>query len=63
MKRLLDPDDPFFAKPWRRWATSLAPMAWGLTEFWFQEPFWGILFLGAGVYAFYALILNRPKDS
>lgn len=63
MKRLLDPDDPFFAKPWRRWATSLAPMAWGLTEFWFQEPFWGILFLGAGVYAFYALILNRPKGN
>lgn len=60
MRKFLDADDPFFAKPWRRWATALAPIAWGLFEFWMQGPFWGILFVGLGSYAFYALIL-KPR--
>ena len=63
MKQLLNPDDPFFAPVWRRWATSLLPMAWGLVELWFAEPFWGILFLAAGAYAFYVLIFKGPSGS
>ena len=61
MKKLLDADDPFFAAPWRRWATALAPMAWGLFEFWMQDPFWATLFVGAGAYAGYILIFIGPS--
>ena len=63
MRPFLNPMDPFFAKPWRRWATALVPAAWGLFEFWSGNPFWGILFITAGGYAYYILILTRPKDS
>jgi hypothetical protein len=61
MKKMLDPDDPFFAAPWRRWATFLLPTLWGLAEFWFQEPFWGVLFLGSGLYAGYVLLIRGPS--
>jgi hypothetical protein len=63
MKKLLDADDPFFAVPWRRWATSIFPVAWGLVEFWFAEPFWGVLFIGAGVYAGYELLIKGPSGT
>ncbi len=61
MKKLLDANDPFFAPVWRRWATCVLPGAWGVAEFWFSEPFWGIIFVAAGVYAFYQLILKGPE--
>ena len=60
MRKLLDADDPFFAQPWRRWATFLAPTAWGLFEMWMRDPFWGILFIAAGGYAGYVLIVKGP---
>lgn len=56
--KLLDPDHPFFAAPWRRWATALFPAAWGAVEFYFGNPGWGILFVAAGAYAFAVLILH-----
>lgn len=62
MKPFLNPDDPFFAKPWRRWAATLGPLGWGLVEFWMSQPFWGVLFVAAGAYAGKVLILNRPSD-
>ena len=61
MKKMLDADDPFFAAPWRRWATFLVTTIWGLGEFWFEQPFWGALFLGAGLYVGYVLILKGPS--
>ena len=61
MRKFLDADDPFFAPKWRRWATFLAPTAWGLFEFWMHDPFWAVLFVGAGVYAGYVLILKGPS--
>ena len=63
MKKFLDPNDPFFAPVWRRWATALFPIAWGLVEFWFNEPFWGILFIAAGAYAGYVLLIKPPSDT
>jgi hypothetical protein len=61
--KFLDPDDPFFAKPWVRWATVVLPIVWGLVElFWTKSTMWGALFIAIGVYAFWALFLNR-KDS
>lgn len=62
MKPFLDPNDPFFAKPWRRWATSLLPIAWGVFEFWMLDPFWAILFLALGFYALNKLIIQPRLD-
>lgn len=60
--KILDPNDPFFAKAWVRWATALLPMLWGLVEFYYNSPGWGILFLCAGAYAFYMLILKASDN-
>ncbi len=62
-RKFLDRDDPFFAAPWRRWATTILPLAWGLVELlWLEQPFWAILFLAAGAYAGWELILRPEKD-
>lgn len=58
--KFLDPNHPFFAKPLARWVTALAPIAWAGVEFWMQQPFWGVLFGAAGVYAGYVLIYKGP---
>lgn len=59
----LDPNHPFFAKLWVRWATALFPLAWAALEFIFNSPGWGVLFAGAGVYAFYILIIKGPDQA
>lgn len=59
---LIDPNHPFFAKQWRRWATTLAPMAWGLAEFSWGNPGWALMFFAAGAYAGYALLIAKSGD-
>ena len=59
--KLLDPDHPFFAKPWRRWVTALVPMAWGVAELSFGNPGWALMFGAAGAYALWILILKKPQ--
>jgi hypothetical protein len=60
--KFLDPNDPFFAKPWVRWVTVLVPVGWGIVEFaWIGSPFWGLLFLAAAGYAAWALFFNRDS--
>lgn len=61
--KFLDPDHPFFRRPAARWATALLPMGWGLVEFWFDSPGWGILFVGAGAYAAWVLLIKGPSGS
>ena len=61
--KFLDANHPFFRPVWRRWVTGLLPMAWGVAEFWFDSPGWGILFVGAGAYALYVLVVIGPSDS
>ena len=61
--KFLDPNHPFFRKVWVRWVTALAPMAWGAFEFWMQQPFWGIIFIAAGAYAYYTLIVKGPDQT
>jgi hypothetical protein len=56
---LLDPNDPFFARPWVRWTTVLVPLGWGLMELATGAPGWAMLFLAAGGYAGWVLILRR----
>ncbi|MDP2737883.1 MAG: hypothetical protein Q8O82_04025 [Pseudorhodobacter sp.] len=58
--QFLDPDHPFFRRPATRWATALVPLAWGGAEAWSGNPGWGVLFIGAGVYAFWMLIVKGP---
>jgi hypothetical protein len=61
--KFLDPDDPFFARPWVRWLTVLVPVGWGIAEFaWIGSPFWGLLFLAAGAYAGWALFIARKGE-
>ncbi len=55
---LLDPKDPFFAKPWVRYVTAGFPLAWGLFEFATGSPGWGLMFVAAGAYAAWVLILS-----
>jgi hypothetical protein len=61
--KFLDPNHPFFAPVWRRWATAIVPLAWGALELAWGNPGWAILFLGAGAYAFWMLILKGPDAS
>lgn len=60
--KFLDPNDPFFAKPWVRWVTVLLPLGWAAVELWQGSPFWGMLFLAAGLYAGWQLFFNRKPD-
>ncbi len=53
--KLLDRNDPFFAKPWVRAISVLFPLIWGIVEFFNDSPGWGILFVAAGAYAAYEL--------
>jgi len=61
--KFLDPNAPFFRSPLVRWLTVLLPLGWGVVELvWRQEPFWGLLFLGAGGYAGWMLFVVRKRD-
>ncbi|PZR00080.1 MAG: hypothetical protein DI533_05595 [Cereibacter sphaeroides] len=59
--QFLDPNHPFFARPWVRWATAIAPLAWAAVELYSGNPGWAILFGAAGAYAFWMLIIKGPK--
>ncbi|MGL4311141.1 MAG: hypothetical protein ACRCSU_11695 [Paracoccaceae bacterium] len=59
--KFLDPDHPFFAAPWRRWATALLPLFWAGVEIWTGNPGWAVLFAAAGAYAFWILIVQGPS--
>jgi hypothetical protein len=62
MRKFLDPEYPFFSRAWVRWVTAMLPLGWGLFElFWLENPFFGILFLAAGIYAFWVLIVKRKR--
>jgi hypothetical protein len=58
MRKLLDRNDPFFRRVWVRWLTVILPLLWGAVEFWHSQPFWGVLFIAAGVYAAWELLLR-----
>ena len=60
--KILDPDDPFFAPVWRRWATVLFALFWGGIELFFGNPGWAVLFGAAAAFAFYVLIYQGPSS-
>lgn len=61
--KILDANDPFFKPVWRRWVTAVLPLVWGGVEIVLGNPGWGILFVAAGGYALWALILKGPSDN
>ncbi len=60
--KILDANDPFFAKPWRRWATSLFPLLMAAIELWHRNTGWALLFAAIAAYAFYILIYKGPTE-
>lgn len=60
--KFLDPNHPFFARAWVRWATAVLPVLWAGVEFINDNPGWGVLFAGAGAYAFWMLIVRGPDQ-
>ena len=59
MSKFLDRDHPMFRQAWVRWATVAFPLAWGAFEFYNGSPGWGIVFVGAGLWALWELVLRR----
>ena len=50
MRRLIDLDHAFFARPRRRYITVAICALWGLFELWTGAVMWAVIFLGvAGV--------------
>lgn len=61
--KFLDPDHPFFAPMWRRWATTLLPLAWAGMELWNGSVQWALLFAAIGAYAGWMLLAKGPSSS
>jgi hypothetical protein len=61
--KIIDPDHPFFAPLWRRWATVLFALFWAAVELSMGSPGWAVLFGAAGAYAFYVLIMQGPSGT
>ena len=60
--KFLDPHHPMFNSFVVRLLTTILPILWsGLEFFVFQSPFFGLVFLAAGLYAGYMLFIERPK--
>ncbi|WP_415182906.1 hypothetical protein [Phaeovulum sp.] len=57
--KVLDRHDPFFAAPWRRWLTVLAPGVWAVFELMTGSPGWALMFAAISTYAAWELFLRR----
>lgn len=57
--KFLDRDHPFFERPLNRWLTTVLPMAWGAVELYTGNPGWAALFLAAGAYAGWELLIRK----
>lgn len=57
--KFLDRDHPFFEKPVTRWITTVIPLSWGVFELVLGNPGWAILFLAAGAWAAWELLIRK----
>lgn len=61
--KLLDFNDPFYKPLWLRIVIVAVAAGWGVFEFMAGSPFWGVLFVGAGAFAFYGLFIAfNPRE-
>ena len=64
--KAIDPDHPFFAVAWRRYAVVASCFVWSGVELFLGSPLWAMLFGAAGAYSFWMLIFTfgkKPKDA
>ena len=60
MKKFLDPNHPFFARPLVRWLSALVPVVWAAVEFVNGSTGWGLISAALGAFAFWVLIVGGP---
>lgn len=60
LSRFVDPDHPFFARAWVRWATVLVPAAMAGVDGYFGNLAWAAGFGLIAAYAFWMLIVVGP---
>lgn len=60
--KFLETDHPFFKPLWIRVLIVAFCVAWGVFEFIGNAPFWGVLFLGMGVIAFWGFFIDFDPD-
>lgn len=59
---LIDVQHPFFKPLWRRVAVVALCLGWGLFEFASGTPFWGVLFVGLGLFCAYEFFVAFDPD-
>ena len=57
--KIVDFNHPFFDHLWRRLTIIVACLGWGVLEFYHDEPIWGIVFGGLGLYLIYGFFFIR----
>ncbi len=60
--KLIDPDHPFYAVVWRRYAIVATCVIWAGVELYLGSPPWAMLFAAAGAYSFWVLIFTFGKS-
>lgn len=60
--KFFDLSDEFFRPAWKRLLVVAITVGWACVEFYWGETFWGVVFLGIGGYAVYALFVTFDPD-
>ena len=59
---IIDVQHPFFKPLWRRVAVVALCLGWGLFEFASGTPFWGVLFVGLGLFCAHQFFVAFDPD-
>lgn len=59
--KLIDPEHPFYAPAWRRYAIAASCFIWAGVEAWAGQPFWTVIFGALGAYSFWTLVWTFGK--
>lgn len=65
MRKFIDLDHAFFARPWRRYLTVVVCVLWGLFELSMGAHLWALLFFGIGAIAawqFYQIDWSKYEE-
>lgn len=56
--RAIDPEHPFYAAAWRRYAIVSTCFIFAGLELYLGSPLWALLFGATGIYSFWVLIVT-----